>query len=182
MKSIYIAIIFVLTSITIYAQNYQLDLKNSAANWKGYGEIGNFSQSGTISFKSGSIVLDDESLVNGEIEINMFSISCEDKKLAKHLKAKDFFDVKKYQTASFKMNKIKNDVVYGILTMKGISQEINFPITFKNKLDKITLTGKAIIDRTKFNIKYNSSSYFQDLGSYAIKNDVDFAFNLVFIK
>ena len=173
---------FFLTSITFYAQNYQLDIKTSTANWKGYGEIGNFSQSGSILFKPGSILLDGETLVNGEIEINMLSISCEDKKLAKHLKAKDFFDVKKHQTASFILSKIENDVIYGTLTMKGISQEINFPIIFENKLDRITMIGKVVIDRTKFNIKYNSSTYFQDLGSYAIKNDVDFAFNLVFAK
>ncbi len=38
------------------------------------------------------------------------------------------------------------------------------------------------LDRTKFDIKYNSSSYFQDLGNYAIKNDFDLEYELFFKK
>jgi len=40
--------------------------------------------------------------------------------------------------------------------------------------------GKMTIDRTLYNIKYNSSSYFQDLGNYAIKNEFELKFELIF--
>jgi len=80
MKFIYIIIILLLVIITLQAQKYRLDLKNSAANWTGYGEIGNFSQTGSIPFNEGKVILSKGALISGELEINMLSISSTDKK------------------------------------------------------------------------------------------------------
>lgn len=166
----------------LFAQEYQLNLNDSKASWIGYAEIGKFQQSGTMEFSNGTIQMKEGKIINGSIELDMHTLNCEDKKLKKHLKAKDFFDVKNFPKANFVLSSWEDNIAHGKLEMKGIVQEISFPIQFEVKGNKVKMEGKAIIDRTLFGIKYNSSSYFQDLGSYAIKNEVDFKFKLHFVK
>ena len=43
----------------------------------------------------------------------------------------------------------------------------------------LRLTGTATLDRTEFGINYNSTAHFQNLGSYAIRNDFQVAFDVL---
>ena len=69
-----------------------------------------------------------------------------------------------------------NVVISGDLTIKGITNKvlIHSYIDF----DKNTSIGELIIDRTKWGIKYGSSSFFDDLGDRAIYNDFILNFHL----
>ena len=123
----------------------------------------------------------------------MNSISVDDiehpdwnKSLVDHLKNEDFFDVKKFPTSKLKILSSKessikdksnsNLEVSGELTIKDITNKIMFPlyVDFTNN----TSVGELIIDRTKWNIKYGSSSFFDDLGDRAIYNDFILKFHL----
>ena len=59
----------------IYSQTYVLDKKVSEQiNWKGYSEVGGYTQEGTITIKSSKLILSKEGELSGEIIINMRSI------------------------------------------------------------------------------------------------------------
>ena len=81
-----------------------------------------------------------------------------------------------------KVSKLKNDskiVVYLIdadLTIKGITN----PITFKINISDNSAYADLIIDRTKFEIKYGSSSFFDGLKDRAIYDEFDLQVNLKF--
>jgi polyisoprenoid-binding protein YceI len=66
--------------------------------------------------------------------------------------------------------------VYGELTIKGITQDINFDLTVNNN----SASGKLIIDRTKFGIKYGSGSFFSDLGDRTIYDEFELDVTLSF--
>jgi len=180
MKTIYLlTITFLLFSFKVEENNFKLDIAKSKIVWTGYAEAGNYAPEGEIKLDNGNFNMSKTSIISGDFEFDMKTISQENKDLEKHLKNEDFFDVEKFPKAFFKIDKMDNNQVTGILTIKGIAKPITFPIiiTQNNKTIRIQATMK--IDRTQFEIKYNSSSYFQDLGSYAIKNNFDIKLDLI---
>ncbi|ASU33358.1 YceI family protein [Mucilaginibacter xinganensis] len=159
---------------------YSADANKSMVKWTGHAEAGGYSPSGTVKVKSGTLTLDGELLVAGKVIIDMPTLSQSNSEMETHLKGKDFFDVAAYPEATFTLSAANGNTVAGTLTIKGISQKIATPITITKAGDYIILKATLKIDRTKFNIKYNSKSYFQDLGSYAIKNEFDLDINMVY--
>jgi len=93
---------------------------------------------------------------------------------------KDFFWTKKYSTAHLDIISIVSDTVTAELTIKEITHPIHFPIDYQHRGSTIVTSGSMTIDRTLYGIKYNSNSYFQDLGNYAIKNEFDLNFEIFF--
>ncbi len=162
------------------AQEYMIVKEESSANWTGYGEVGGFKQSGTISLLDSKIITDNGAIQKGKLVFNAKDIQHENKDLEKHLKAKDFFFTRKYPEIIFELESITGSQAQGTLSIRGKSNNENIACQINYDGDFIIVSGKAEIDRTKYDIKYNSSSYFQDLGNYAIKNVFDLEFNLVF--
>jgi polyisoprenoid-binding protein YceI len=167
---------------TLNAQLFTLNPSESSAKWTGYSEVGDYAQSGSINLKSGELRLVNNEVKSATLIFETKSISHSDKKLEKHLKADDFFYVKKFPKALFQLTEIRGKKAYGELTMRGRTNSISFPIEIKKDTKSVTVKGKASINRTLFDIKYNSSSYFQDLGNYAIKNTFDLEFEVHFEK
>ncbi|MEM9888177.1 MAG: YceI family protein [Bacteroidota bacterium] len=89
--------------------------------------------------------------------------------------------MKNYPTAILQFEQAATGVISGELLLKGVTGEVRFLPKVQKKGNQVIVLGDATIDRTKYGIKYNSSSYFQDLGNYAIKNDFDIAFELVYV-
>ena len=108
-------------------------------------------------------------------------------KLLGHLKSEDFFGVEKNPITKFDITKIdyttpKNANITGNLTIKGITNSITFPATVSVKGKTFTAEAKqVIIDRTKFDIRYGSKSFF-NLGDKAIDNDFELSIKLVASK
>ncbi|MEL6633925.1 MAG: YceI family protein [Bacteroidota bacterium] len=166
----------------LHSQAYTLDKdKSGQISWTGYGEVGGYAQTGTLNVEAASLDWDVEQKLSGEITIDMKSLYHEDKELMKHLKNKDFFDVKKYPTAIFRFAQNKDKKVAGELTIKGVTGTLAFSPEITIKDERVIVKGKVEVDRTYYGIKYNSSSYFQDLGSYAIKNIFDISFELEYV-
>ena len=162
------------------AQEYKLSQSDSQLSWKGYAEVGDFTQKGTIDAQSGTITLEDGNITAATVVVNMHTIASEEADLAKHLKDKDFFHVKKFSEATLTLKSIKDGKAQADLTIKGITLPVTVNVQTATEGNTFTVSGNLTIDRTKYGIKYNSSSYFQDLGSYAIKNEFDLAFVLSF--
>lgn len=156
---------------------------SSNISWTGYGEIGGYSLTGKIDMKEANIQTKGDSLISAIISINMATISHEDKNLETHLKDEDFFDVTKFPSAIFETSKIEylNETTAkatGKLTIKGVTQPVIIPLSITRNTESKMLKAKIAIDRTKYGIKYNSKSFFGNLGDKAIKNNFDLAFTI----
>lgn len=182
MKKI-ILFIFALPLLSIAQQQtkvYNLQPAKQIISWTGYGEIGSYSLSGGLKLKSGRFNYDGQTLSNGVFIIDMNTITHENKTLVKHLKDEDFFYVKKYPVAEFQLSSVKKGKAFGYVTIRNIKKPIEFPVSIaENAVKQLVIKGTLRIDRTQFEIYYNSNSFFQDLGSNAIKNEFDLKFELI---
>jgi len=165
----------------------QIKTRESKVNWVGKKQIGSDHygtiniQNGNLEFKAGK-----DKLVGGMIMVDMTSIVVTDlegdykNKLEGHLKSDDFFGTNNYKSSKLVFTKVSKKkglyTVVGDLTIKGITESITFDL----KISGNTATTKLNIDRTKFGIKYGSSSFFDDLKDKAIKNDFELNVSLVF--
>lgn len=163
-----------------HTQTLALDSLSSTLKWTGYSEVGNYSQSGTVKPKSGTVALVNDEIKKFKIIVDMSTITHESDDLERHLKNEDFFYVEKYPMAEINYMEKKGNKLICKLTIRGKSQIIEIPVNFTKIDNGLLFSGVISIDRTKFDIKYNSSSYFQDLGSYAIKNNFELEYELIF--
>ena len=173
-------------AITITPQNdKEINTKNSSVFWKGNKVTG--SHEGTIKIKSGILKFEKKKFIGGEFEIDMNSLICTDLsgeykgKLEGHLKSDDFFGVTNFPTATLKIKKVKQK--------KGNTYECTAEIKIKGKteniifntiLNKNSAAAKIKIDRTKFDVKYGSGSFFDGLGDNMIYDEFDLNINLSF--
>lgn len=172
---------------------YKIDTQKSTIEWTGKKVVGQ--HNGEIKLASGTIITQDNVPAKGSFVINMASISNKDLtdddskgKLLGHLKSDDFFGVTKFPEAQFATTKITKSgnggvVITGNLTIKGITSAVSFPATYA--VSGNTLTAKATnvkVDRTKYNIKYNSKSFFDALGDKAIDDEFLLNISLVATK
>jgi polyisoprenoid-binding protein YceI len=119
---------------------------------------------------------DEPSKSSLKIEIDVASLWADDPKLEAHLKAPDFFDVKKYPKAVFEATKIEKvsdseSNVHGKLTMLGKTAEIVVPVKVEVTEEKIAVTTKFNIDRTKWGMEY---------GKGMINDEVEITSELIF--
>jgi len=163
----------------------EIKLEKSQVIWKGYKVTG--SHTGTISLKSGSLLFNKETLVGGEFVMDMPQITTTDltgeykDKLEGHLKSDDFFGVAKHPTASLIFTNVKatgknSYQITGDLTIKGITNSITFEMSvYGNKAN-----ASLKVDRTKYDVKYGSTSFFDDLADKAIYDEFDLVADLEF--
>jgi polyisoprenoid-binding protein YceI len=79
----------------------------------------------------------------------------------KHLKRADYFDIEQYPKITFEsigFSKTDKNELIGtfLLTIKGIEEEVEMPITYTNASDKLTLSGSFILNRLHFDLGDNS--------------------------
>ncbi|MCD0489217.1 YceI family protein [Pedobacter sp. MC2016-14] len=160
---------------------YTVDAAKSSITWIGKKVTG--SHNGTIALKSGTLNVNGKSITGGSFVIDMTSIKDADgsEKLEGHLKADDFFGSTKYPTSTFVITKVAGAVVTGNLTIKGITKPVSFPATVTVNADgtATALAGKILVDRTKYDIKYGSKSFFDSIGDKAIDDNFEISVKLV---
>lgn len=164
-----------------------VDTKESTFDWTAQKQvIKTWTDRGTVSALSGSIVFENGQVKNGEVVVDMNSISVKSTgagngqdKLTGHLKSADFFDVVKYPTAKISVSKVENQIAMASLTVKDVTKPVTFPIQVNEKNGIIVVSGKITIDRSQFGVKFGSTSFFENLGDNAINNDFTIDFSLV---
>ncbi len=183
LKSIAIALLVTVSTI-VSAQTKKVNVEKSKITWIGKKVTGQ--HEGTISLKDGALVFKGKKLTGGTFTVDMNSIAVTDlkagegkEKLEGHLKSGDFFGTEKFSTATlvFKTIGAKGNGTYAVtadLTIKGSTNPITFDITVAGK----TATTKLVIDRTKYDIKYGSGSFFDNLGDKAISDNFELNVNL----
>lgn len=186
-NSIVLSLFIALMSFGLQAQSFQIDSEASTVSWVGKKVTGK--HSGTISIQEGTI-LQQGDIYAGLFAIDMTSINCTDLegegkgKLEGHLASPDFFDSANHGVAVFKLDSMKpNDdgsyTVEGELTIKGITNSIVFPASISMTDGQFRAEGAVKINRTKWDIKYGSGSFFDGLGDKMIYDDMEISLNLV---
>ena len=189
MKRIFLTIALAIITIFSFAakphiDNVRVNAKRSTINWIG-SKIAS-SHEGTVNVQKGVLMIDHGTLVGGQFSIDMNSISCSDiesekknKYLVDHLKSDDFFDVKQFPLAIITITKaVKGEgnsyEIVADLTIKGITRPVTFSANVQVNGLNFLATAKIKIDRTKWDIKYNSGNFFKDLGDKMILDEIEF--------
>lgn len=171
------------------AISFKVDPGQSKLTWLAKKVTGE--HAGTIQVRSGSLDVDNNILKGGSFELDTRTISVtdiEDKennaKLLGHLKSDDFFAVDKFGTAKFVITSAQSKgsglyQIKGNLTIKGITNEVTFPANVTVDNNKLVAKAKIKVDRTKYDIKFRSKSFFENLGDKTIYDDFDLDIQLV---
>jgi polyisoprenoid-binding protein YceI len=181
-KLITLLLAFFAVSALAAPANMDVDLKKSKLEWKATKVTG--AHEGHIALKSGSLVMEGNSLKGGEFVIDMTTIVCTDigsaeynKKFVNHLNSDDFFSVTKHKTAKLKINNSRlgkggHYDVFADLTIKGVTKPIIFKANVSKKDGKVVADATVKFNRTHYGIKYGSGSFFKGLGDKMIHDDV----------
>jgi polyisoprenoid-binding protein YceI len=167
----------------VVVKTYTVDVTSSQVVWHGYKVTG--AHHGTINLKSGSLTFTNNLLTDGQFAIDMNSIKNADmsvggaEKLEGHLRSDDFFSVEKFPTASLVFTKVipygtTGDYnIYGDLTIKGKTHPIKFMAKVTDQGGVIKATAEITVDRSQYDVRYGSGSFFENLGDKAISDDFD---------
>ena len=163
----------------------QIDLNNSQISWIGRKVTGE--HSGSLHLSNGWVVMDKNALIGGKFIFDMTSISNTDiespewkLKLEDHLKSEDFFNVDSFPNAILEIKEhqqlsddqsASNNQILADLTIRGIKQELSFPISLQQSDSIFSAEGTVDIDRTLYNIQYKSGKFIEGLGDKLIYDD-----------
>ncbi len=168
---------------------FKLDAAKSTFKWTGKKVTG--SHWGYIKFTDGALTVEKGNLVGGSFNVDMTTMDVQDikaeqggGKLLGHLKSDDFFGVEKFTKSTLVVKKTtaKGNSQYDVvadLTIKGITKEITFPAAVTIAGQNITAKANFDVNRTQFDIKYGSGSFFDNLGDKAISDTFNVDINLV---
>ena len=179
LKTIAIALLLVLGNTVSNAQTKKIDASKSKITWLGKKVTGQ--HGGTINIKEGNLVFAGKKLTDGTVTVDMTSLVCTDlkagegkEKIEWHLKSEDFFGTEKFQTSKIVFKKVvasgKNS--YTVTADLSIKEKTN-PITFELTVIGNNAAAALKVDRTKYDIKYGSGSFFDNLGDRAISDEFE---------
>ena len=164
-------------------KNFEIVSSQSNIEWTGRKVTG--AHNGTIAITEGSLTLSNGNLTGGKFAIDTTSINILDitdpatnAQFAGHLASDDFFSSEKFPEAFFEITNVdaKSATVYyvtGNLTIKDITEPVSFEASLNASGDALTASGKIVIDRTKYNMRFRSGNFFKDLGDTLIYNEFD---------
>ena len=190
MKILAITLFFALLGLSFAVPSaYKVDVATSNIVWTGEKVTGK--HTGNVKIKEGTLQMDNGRLMGGAFAIDMASITCTDleggmaEKLVGHLKSADFFGTEKYPTAQFTITRAipqdskGNYKIIGDLTIK----EKTNPVTFKANVTEtdgtLHATGSLTVDRSLYDVRYGSGSFFDNLGDKTIYDEFMLQVSLV---
>jgi polyisoprenoid-binding protein YceI len=176
-------ILFMSTTKPVKTETFKVDTELSSIDWIGRKVTGQ--HTGKIKITSGEVHMSGKAVKGGSFKMDMTSITSDSERLTGHLKTDDFFSVEKNPVSTFVITKVaaagaERINVTGNLTIKGITNEISFPATVKKEGNSLVAVAKnVLVNRAKFDIRYGSKSFFNDIGNKAIEDDFELGINLV---
>ena len=169
-----LALAILLSGNVMFAQKAEINTKKSSVEW--FGKKIASQHKGNIQLKSGYFELQNGQIVAGNFIVDMTTITNTDienkdnsQRLVGHLKSEDFFGIEKYPTANFEVTQSSEfsngkATITGDITIKGKTESISFEVLQEGT----EYTAKIDIDRSKFDVRYGSNSFFDELGDKAI--------------
>lgn len=187
-KSLAVFVLALSLTTAGYAGTQKVDTSKSSVKWLGKKVTGE--HTGTIAVKEGNLVVENGKVTGGKVVIDMTSIVDTDltdaeynAKLIGHLKSDDFFSVATFPTAELVITKDENSgnthVLSGNLTIKGITNPASFTAISEKDGMNTVYKGTLTIDRSKYNVRYGSKSFFDNLGDKVIMDEFTLDFTLV---
>ena len=163
---------------------YSIDATKSQITWTGR-EVSTSSHYGTLDFVSGNFEISNSTIVNGDFIVDMTSIDNQDMegdskaRLEGHLKSDDFFSVESHPTAVLSINssELISDGkwnVSGDLSIKGFTHPVNFEMVSTAE----GWSANLVFDRSKYDVRFRSGSFFENLGDKLIYDDIELSINL----
>jgi len=162
-----------------------INTEASTITWKAYKVTG--SHEGIINLASGNLDFNGSVLTGGAFVVDMTTINTTDlegeykQKLDGHLHSDDFFGTATHKTASLEITSVKasGKNAYNAtanLTIKNITKEVNFTISVYGS----KATANLKVDRSQFDVRYGSGSFFDNLGDKTIYDEFDLVVDLQF--
>ena len=176
-------------TLSLSSGDYVMDNDNSSIKWTGR-ELSTKSHYGSLQMKNGSLTVNTDGTVNGTIKIDMTTIDCEDLQgrskasLERHLRSDDFFSVESHPIATLTFKSeggigAGNKLAFnGDLEIKGISHPISFESEVKNVDPKVSALVNMTFDRSKYNVRFRSGTFFQNLGDKLIYDDIEISVDI----
>ena len=180
----------ILNQLTPETGTYSLLINDSELSWIGT-ELSTKTHTGTIDFTDGTIVVDSDNTISGNVKINMSTINVTDlqgrskEMLERHLRSSDFFEVESYSEAKFSFisksfDKLSNQISFvGDLTIKDITNPISFNATLLETSPFLKAKAVLSFDRSKYNVRFRSGNFFENLGDKLILDEIDVNIRLV---
>jgi len=171
---------------------YRVNAEASNVTWHATKVTGE--HSGTVGIQNGYLSVTEGELVAANIVVDMQTIACADlegewgTKLVGHLNSEDFFHVSEHKASSFTLRDIaplaqaEGDATHSVtgdFTIRGITKSVTFYANIIENGSQLTISGSAVLDRSQFDVKYGSGSFFDDLGDNLIHDNFTVGFNLV---
>ncbi len=187
MKNTVLFVCILLFSGSLFAQGkLTADTEKSKITWLGEKVTGQ--HTGTVNLKSGWLTFENNKITTGEFLIDMTSIKDieSNQKLEGHLKSDDFFGIEKFPEAKLTLTESTpfdkgSAVVKGTLTIKGTSSPVEFKTAMQKSDEGTRFFSNIVLDRTKFNVRYGSGTFFDNLGDKTIFDEFTMKVNL-FVK
>ena len=164
--------------------SYTINPDQSIIVWTGR-EVTTSKHFGNIYFASGQFEVKSGLISSGEFVVDMTTIDNQDLpeerrgRLEAHLKSDDFFSVESHPTAllSILSSESLADgkwLISGELTIKTFTHPVEFEMLNSNDGWKANL----VFDRSKYEVKFRSGTFFENLGDKLIYDDIELAINL----
>jgi polyisoprenoid-binding protein YceI len=190
LSKVLLSFAFLIFSLSGFAKDYSVIPASGTLEWEAKKVTGQ--HVGTIAFGEGTLQVDKKKITGGKVAVDMNSLVNTDgngpnKNLIGHLKSDDFFSVAKFPQATLEVKNVtaKSGNLYHFtadLTIKGITAPVEFDAEVNLTSDQLTATGTMVVNRTKYDIKYRSASFFSDLGDKMIYDDFTLKFKLVAVN
>ena len=176
-------------TLSLSSGDYVMDNDNSSIKWTGR-ELSTKSHYGSLQMKNGSLTVNTDGTVKGIIKIDMTTIDCEDLQgrskasLERHLRSDDFFSVESHPIATLTFKSeggigAGNKLAFnGDLEIKGISHPISFESELKSVDPKVSALVDMTFDRSKYNVRFRSGTFFQNLGDKLIYDDIEISVDI----
>ncbi|MEM9773287.1 MAG: YceI family protein [Chloroflexota bacterium] len=169
--------------------SYSVISTDSVLNWRGAKAVGDF-HTGTIDITEGMLEVADGQLISGSFVMDMTTMVSTDlsggmaDRLVGHLKSDDFFSVESFPTAELAIISAEpagegQYNVIGDLTIKGITNPIEFMATATEMDGQLTAAADIVFDRALYDVRFGSGSFFSDLGNDLINDEIEISVALV---
>jgi len=172
------------TTLQASDASYTINPDQSIIVWTGR-EVTTSKHFGNIYFASGQFEVKSGLISSGEFVVDMTTIDNQDlpeerrPRLEAHLKSDDFFSVESHPTALLSILSSESMsegkwLVSGELTIKTFTHPVEFEMLNSNDGWKANL----VFDRSKYEVKFRSGTFFENLGDKLIYDDIELAINL----
>ena len=185
------------TTVTLPDGRYTVDSDASQVEWAGRNP--NTRHIGTVDIAKGLIDIKDRT-ITGTVEIDMntiHNINLEGDELhpvlEAHLRSDDFFFTKIFPKAVFTINEANriepgwltapNYHVSGELNLRGVSADLEFDAAVAPNQDgSFVLEAHFDIDRTRWNVIYGSTRFFEYLGMHKVFDLLSFQIRMIAVR